>query len=134
MAEPEADRRDVDEAQEAFGRFVITGGDAPSFFQFIEAPLDEVAQSVELAVNSHAQFRGFSHRDCRHNIASFHGFAKVARAIAPVRQQDAWLRRVGVHDQAEAQIIRCLPRRDVRPHRQACAVDAEVDLGRETTP
>ena len=29
MAEPEADRRDIDEAKEAFGGLVLAGGDMP---------------------------------------------------------------------------------------------------------
>jgi hypothetical protein len=133
VAEPAADRRDVDKAKLAFGRPVITGGAAPRVFQFVEAPLNKVPQPIEFAVNCHAQLPGFSHRDSRHRIAFFHGFANVASIIAPAREKGAGLRQVAAHDQVEAQIIRCLPRRDVRPHGQTCAVDAEVDLGREAT-
>ena len=51
MAEPEADRRDVDEAQEAFGGLVVAGGDATGILELVEAPLDEIAQAIEPAVN-----------------------------------------------------------------------------------
>lgn len=61
MAEPEADRCDVDEAEEAFGGLVVAGCDAAGILQFVEAPLHEVALSVELAVDGHAQLPGFSH-------------------------------------------------------------------------
>jgi hypothetical protein len=44
MAEPEADRGDVDEAQEAFGGLVVAGGDAAGVLELVEAPLDEVAR------------------------------------------------------------------------------------------
>jgi len=42
--DPEADGRDVYESQEAFGRFVVAGGDAAGVFELVEAPLDKVAQ------------------------------------------------------------------------------------------
>lgn len=35
MAEPEADRRDVDEAQEAFGGLVVAGGDATGILELV---------------------------------------------------------------------------------------------------
>lgn len=63
MAQPEADRCDVDEPEEALGGFVVTGSDASGVLQFVEAPFDEVLEPVELAVDGHAQFPGFSHRD-----------------------------------------------------------------------
>lgn len=47
MAEPEADRGDVDEPEEAFGSLVVAGGDAAGVLEFVEATLDEVAQAVE---------------------------------------------------------------------------------------
>ena len=86
MAEPEADRRYVDEAQEAFGGLVVTGGYPSCVLELVQAPLDEVAQSVELAVNGHAQFPGFPHGDHRHDVARFHGFMNVVRVIATIRQ------------------------------------------------
>ena len=39
MAEPDADGRDVDEAQEALGSFVVAGGNAPCILQLVEAPV-----------------------------------------------------------------------------------------------
>ena len=40
MAEPEPDGCDVDEAQEAFGSFIVAGGNASCILQLVEAPLD----------------------------------------------------------------------------------------------
>lgn len=133
MAEPEADRCDVDEAEEAFCGLVVTGSDAAGVLQFVEAPLDEVAEPVELAVDGHAQLAGFPHRDHWHDVSILHSFANSVSVIATIRQQDAGLGQVGVHDQIEAQIVRGLARCDVRPHGQASTIDAEVDLGREAT-
>lgn len=134
MAEPQADRRDVDEAEEAFGSLVVTCGDTAGVLHLVEAALDEVAQAVEGAIHGDAQLAGLAHRDDRHDVARLHGFSNLVRVIAAIRQQDARLWQVVVHDQVEAQIVRCLPRRDVRSHGQTRAVDAEVDLGREATP
>lgn len=88
MAEPEADRRYVDEAQEALGCLVVMSGNAAGILQLVEAALDEVAEPVERAVNGHAQLAGFSHRDHGYDVARFHGFSNLVRVIAPIRQQD----------------------------------------------
>jgi len=42
MADPETDRRDVNEAEEAFRRFVVAGRDTPSVLEFVEAALDQI--------------------------------------------------------------------------------------------
>jgi len=134
MAEPEADRRYIDEAQEAFGGLVVAGCDAAGVLQPVEAPLDEVARPVEGAIHGNAQLAGVAHGDDRHHIARLHGFANIVRVIAAICEQDARLGQIVGHDQIEAQIVRRLPGRDFRPHGQADAIDAEVDLGREATP
>ena len=115
MAEPEADGCDVDEAQEAFGSFVVASGNASGILQLVEAPLDEVAQFVESAINCDVQLSGFSHGYHWYDVACFHGFAKVVRVMAAVCQKDARFGKVVAHDQIKAQIVRCLPLRDVCP-------------------
>jgi hypothetical protein len=42
-AEPDFDRGEIDEGEEAFGSLVIAGGDAPGVLQFVEEALDLVA-------------------------------------------------------------------------------------------
>lgn len=46
MAEPEADRRDVDEAEEAFGGLVVAGCDTAGVLELVETPFDEISQAV----------------------------------------------------------------------------------------
>ena len=46
MAHPKAYRRDVDASQEALRGLVVTGGDTAGVLQLVEAPFDQVAQSV----------------------------------------------------------------------------------------
>ena len=72
MAEPETDRRDVDEAQEALGGLVVAGGDAAGVFQPVEAAFDEVAQPVEGAIHRREQLASFAHGDDRYHVAHFH--------------------------------------------------------------
>ena len=134
MTQPEADGRDVDETQEAFGGLVVAGGDAAGVFQPVEAAFDEVAQPVEGAIHRHPQLAGFPHGDHRQHVARLHGLANIVRIVAAIGQQDGGLGQVVGHHQIEAEIVRCLAGRDLRPHRQAGTVDAEVDLGREATP
>lgn len=133
MAEPEADRRDIDEAKEAFGGLVVAGGDTASVLELVEAPLDKVPQPVEPAIDSDTEPARLAHRDHRQDATRLHGFANLVGVIAAIGQQDARLRQVVVHDQIKAQVVRCLARRDVRPHWQPGSIDAQVDLGRETT-
>ena len=69
MADPEADRSDIYEAEEAFGCFVIAGCHAPSILQLVEASLDQVSQPVEMPIQTNALLSGLSHWDHRSNAA-----------------------------------------------------------------
>lgn len=55
MAQPDADRGNVDEAEEAFRCFVVACFNAAGVLELVEAPLDQVPQQVERAVDGHAQ-------------------------------------------------------------------------------
>ena len=84
MAEPKADRRYVDEAQEAFNGLVVACGHSSGALRIFDATYHNVAQSVERAVDRHKWLPRSVQRDCRHDLARFHGFANVVRAIVPV--------------------------------------------------
>jgi hypothetical protein len=111
---------------------VVACCNAAGVVELFEASLDEVAKQVEGSVHGHAAC-GSCARDHRHGVAGLHGFANTVRAIASIRQQDSGFGQVVVHDQIEAQIVRCPLRRDVRPHEKARTIGPEVDLGLETT-
>lgn len=133
MAEPEPDAGDVDEAKEAFGGFVVAGCKAAAIFQLVEAALDHVAQGVDGHVDSLAHPSVPSHRYHGQGVAALDVFPNFIRVIAPVGDQNCWLRQVVGHHHIIAGVVGILPRRDLGPHREACAVDAEMDLGREAT-
>lgn len=68
MAQQDADRGNVDEAEEAFRCFVVACCDAAGVLELVEAQLDQVPQQVERAVDGHAQLAdtiGFGRRICR---------------------------------------------------------------------
>ena len=47
MTEPEADRRDVNEAEKAFRRLVVAGRDTPGVLELVEAAFDQIAQAIQ---------------------------------------------------------------------------------------
>jgi len=127
MADPQSDRCDVDEAEVAFGGLVIAGGNASGILELVEAPLDEIAQAVEGPVHDDAQPARLAHRDHRDDVTRLHRFANFVGVITSICEQHSRRGQVIVHYQVKAPIIRCLTRRDVRPHGQACAIDPEMD-------
>lgn len=133
MADPQAARCDVDETEVAFGGLVIAGGNAAGILELVEAPLDEIAQTVEGSVHDDAKLARLAHRDHRDDVARLHRFANLVGVIASICKQHSRRGQAIVHDQVKTPIIRCLTRRYVRPHGQACAVDEEMDLGRKPT-
>lgn len=133
MAEPQPDRRDVDEAQEALGGFIVSCCDAASIFELVEAAFNQVAQLVERAIHAYARFSGLSHGDYRHGLAFYYGSPNAVSVVSPVGEQDARDGQVVGHHQVEAEIVRRLARRDLRSHGQAMRVHEEMDLGREAT-
>ena len=48
---PEPDGSDVDEAKERESGFIVAGGNTSAVLEFVETPLDQVAQGVDKAVD-----------------------------------------------------------------------------------
>lgn len=68
MADPEADRSDIYEAEEAFGCLVIAGCHSLSILQFVEASLDQVSQPVKSPIQPNAPLSELSHWDQRPDV------------------------------------------------------------------
>ena len=132
-ADPEADGLDIYEAKEAFGSFVIAGSDTSGVLQFVEAALDQFPQGIQQMIDSDAHLAGFAQGDLGEDIPRRHVFPNAVSIIAPVGQQDAWLWQVVGHNPIKPEVVGCLPRRDLGPHRQPCFIDAEMNLVREAT-
>ena len=77
MADPESDGRDVYEAQKARGRLVVAGGNTGGIFEFVEAPLDQVAQGKDVKAS---------------NSAGMRAPAVCAPDIKPLRKKIGWRR------------------------------------------
>ena len=133
MTEPKSDRRDVDEAQEAFGCLVAACCDASCVLELVEAALDQVAQAIERTIHTSALFTCLAHRDDGQDIAILHARPDAVGVISAICQQHFGTVQIVSHDQIEAEIVRCLARRDLCPHGQTVRIDEEVDLGRKTT-
>lgn len=54
MAQPKTYRRDVVEAQEALSSLIVVGGYTPGVLQLVEAPFDQVAQTIQGPVDADA--------------------------------------------------------------------------------
>ena len=72
-----------------------------------------------------------AHGDWRQDVALRHRFPNAIRIISAICQQHLGFWQVVRHHQVKPQTIRRLTCSDLRSHRQAVRVDAEVDLGRE---
>lgn len=75
-------------------------------------------------------------RACDSGAASLRRTGLMTRSLVERLSASMTARRGQVvrHDQVEAKMVGGLAWRDLRPHRQAMRIDAEVDLGREATP
>ncbi len=133
MAKPEPDTGDVDEAEETVCGFVVAGCQAATVLEFVEAPFDHVVQGIDRHVDHLAHLAVLSHRDHGQRVTALDVLSNFVRVIAPVGDQHGGLRQVVGHRQIIARVVSILPGRDLGPHREASAVDAERDLGREPT-
>ena len=133
MAEPQPDAGEVDEAKEAFGSFVVAGCQPTAIFQPVETPLDHVSQGIYGHVDSLAHLSVLAHRYHGQSVAALDVFPNFIRVIAPVGDQNGGLWQIVGHHQIVAGVVGILPWLDLGPHREACAVDPQVDLGREAT-
>ena len=103
MAEPEADRCDVDESEEAFGGLVVAGGDAAEVLDPAEGILDEVAPAVALLIIVDGALAIAPAGDDRTGAILAQGLAQAVGIVAFVAKQVAHSactfeqRRCGLH-------------------------------------
>ena len=133
MADPETDRRDVNEAEEAFRRLVVAGRDTPGVLELVEAAFDQITQAIQRAIDTNPLLAGLSHRDHGQDVARLHAFSDLVCIVAAIREQHARAGQIIRHHQIEAEIVRRLAWRDLCPHGKPVCIDEEVDLGRKAT-
>lgn len=123
----------MDEAEEAGGGLVVTRGDAAGILEAVEAPLDPVAQGVDVAIDRFADAPALPGGDDRDAAARLHVLADRVGVVAAIGEQDPHGRSVGGHERVVSLVVRHLAAGDLGGYGQAGAVRAEVDLGREAT-
>ena len=93
---PQADGGDEDEAEVAFRGLVVTGGQTAPVLQPVEAALDPVPESVDVAVDRDLNLPASPHRDDRRDAAHFHLRADGIGIVAAIGEQNLRFRPVGV--------------------------------------
>lgn len=133
VLQPQADRGEVDEAEEAGGGLVVARGDASGVLQAIEAPLDPVAQRVDVAVDGLADAPALPGGDHGHAATRLDVLADGVGVAAAIGEQNPHRRPVGGHERAIPFAVRHFAAGDLSGYGQAGAVRPEVDLGRQAT-
>lgn len=86
MADPEADRCNVDEAEETLNGLVVAGCNASRVLKFVAASLDQIAQAIGSANDADTLFAGLAHRDDRQRLARLHARPDAVGVVASIRQ------------------------------------------------
>lgn len=110
--------------------FFEAGGDTAELLEFAEEPLDQVASAVEVRGHAALQADAALGGDMRRAAAGRHAFDQREAVIAAIRDHDAW--RQGVQQDGRRGLVRCLPRREVKPDRQSILIHDGMDLGAQS--
>lgn len=123
----------MDEAKVAVGGFVVSGRQPSGIFEFVEAALDPVSQSVDGSINRQLDQPVALGRDHRDAAAFLHIFANEVSVIALIAQQHLWRGAIGIHDRQIAFVIGDFTAGQRKGYGQAQRIDAEMDFGRKAT-
>lgn len=123
----------MNEAEIACGSFIVACCEAARAFEFVEAALDLVSQSVGYGIERDWHLAiGFAGND-RRSTAICYCVADMIAIIATVSQKHLGGRKVAIDQSIEAFEIRDFASRYFCPDRQSVSVGNEVDLGRKAT-
>ena len=123
----------MDEAQIACGGFVVPGCQATRVLEFVEAALDAVSEGVNVVVDRDLELSSATHRNDRDATFRFGVLADAVSVVSLVGDENLRFRRVGVHHEIVALVVRDFPAGDLRRDRQPFGVGAEMNFGREAT-
>ena len=123
----------MDEAEVAFGGFVVSCCQPSGIFELVEAALDHVAQGVDCGIDGQLDQPVALCRDHGGTPAPLHIFPNEVSVIAFVGQQYLGRRPVRVHDWQIAFVIGDFAAGQRERYGQAQRIDAEMDLGRKAT-
>ena len=133
VPDPQSGGGDEDEADEAVGGLVVAGGQSAAVLELGEAPLDEVSQGVEVAVDDGLGLAIALGRDDGGDAAIAQVGEDGVSVVALVAQQHLGLRAGLGHDRRVALDVGDLAAGEDHRDGQTQAVGLQMDLGREAT-
>lgn len=129
---PEARGREQDGGEEVSGRFVVAGRDAAEVLQLVEEAFDEIALSIDCAVDRALNLAVTAGRDMSPPAAAFDQIDQGASIISAIGDEIA--AGFDLFDQCRChRLVRRLARRQNDSHRQARLVDDGIDLGAQSS-
>lgn len=131
VSDPQSQGDDVDEAEVACGGFVVSGCQAPRVLELVEAALDAVSEGVDVVVDRGLDLSSTTHRNDRDAAIRACVFTDAVGVIAFIGDENLRVRRVGVHHEIVALVVRNFPAGDLRRDREPFGVGAEMNFGRE---
>ena len=123
----------MDETEIAIGGFVVSGCEASSVFELVEAAFDHVAQGVDRGIDGQLDQAVPLGGDHCHTAAGFHVLTNEISIITFVAEQHFWCWPVGVHDGQIALEVRDFAAGKCEGYGQAHRIDAEMNFGRKAT-
>lgn len=106
-------------------------GDAPELFELAEEALDEVATSIEFAIDGALNLYAALGRDMGLAACISDEIDDGAAVVATVGDERLGRRQSG-QKVRHCGLVRCLPGRDQQPDRQSVLIDDGMDLGAQS--
>jgi len=131
MSDPESCRGEGDSGEEVSGEFVVSCGDGPEVFEFVEEALDEVALSIERGIDAALDLSGSQGRDMRGGAMGLDQVEDSLGVVASVGHGVA-RRRQAVEQGGDAGHIGRLAGAEQEADRQAPGLHNGMDFGRQS--
>ena len=128
---PESCRSECNGGEEVCGVLFESCGDAPELFEFAEEALDEVATSIEFAIDGTLDLDAALGRDMGLATRVSDEVDDGAAVVATVGNECLG-RRQSSQQVRHGGLVRRLPWRDQQPDRQSVLIDDGMDLGAQS--
>ena len=123
----------MDEAELAFGGFIIAGCQSSGVLELVEAAFHHIAQGVDCGIDRQLNQAVALGRDNRGATALFHIFANEIRIIASICQQHFWLWSICCNHEVIAFVIGNFPATDFSGYGKSDGICPEMNFGRKAT-
>ncbi len=133
MFHPEPERSQSDCGQEVSGGLVVSGCDGSEVLELVEEALDEVALSVDFAIDGAAYANVALAGDVGVGALFLDELDDGLGVVATIGD-DIALELEAVEQLRGCRLVGGLARGEDEAHRQAAAIDDDVDLGAQSAP